>query len=178
MALRFAMLASQLLADREVVLRSVSWPVLVWESPVQPRDSQVSPCPVTPARRSSARMPQQGPLEWHVVELRKRSAQQEALKLGRSLDSDVVLEEATVSRTHAFFRQEPHTGMWHVVDAGSHNGTFVGGVLIVPGRPMPLFDCSLLRFGGVEMSFLQASAFEQYVRTRLSPPPLRLTHVG
>ncbi|MDC0710760.1 FHA domain-containing protein [Stigmatella sp. ncwal1] len=174
MALRFSMLASQLLADREVVLRSVSWPVLVWESPVQPRDSQVSPFPVTPARASS----RQGPLEWHVLELRKRLPQQEELKLGRSLDSDVVLEEATVSRTHAFFRREPHTGMWHVVDAGSHNGTFVGGVLIVPGRPMPLFDCSLLRFGGVEMSFLQASAFEQYVRTRLSPPPLRLTHVG
>lgn len=174
MALKFSILASQLLADRQTVLRSVSWPVLVWESPVQRWDFQANACPVTPAR---ARGPQ-GTLELHVLELRERFPARNELKLGRSLDNDAVLEDLTVSRTHAFFRREPHTGVWHVVDAGSHNGTFVGGVLIVPGRPTPLFDRSALRFGRVEVSFLQAAAFEQYVHARLTPPPARLTHVG
>jgi hypothetical protein len=176
LALKFSILASQLLADRQTVLRSVSWPVLVWEPPVQRWDFQSNACSVTPAAARARGTP--GPLELHVLELRERFPARNELKLGRSLDNDAVLEDLTVSRMHAFFRKEPHTGVWHVVDAGSHNGTFVGGVLIVPGRPTPLFDRSALRFGRVEVSFLQASAFEQYVHARLAPPPARLTHVG
>lgn len=175
MALRFSVLASQLLCDRETVLRSVSWPVLVWESPPQHPDPHLgfvdSTVPHTKLRRPST-------VEPLVLELRKRTPGGLEVTLGRSPDNDVVIEDATVSRTHALFRQEPHTGMWHVVDAESHNGTFLAGVLIVPGRPTPLFERAALRFGGVEVSFLQPNAFEQYVRARVLRPPVRLTHAG
>jgi pSer/pThr/pTyr-binding forkhead associated (FHA) protein len=109
---------------------------------------------------------------------RGRGAGLALVTLGRVPDCDIVIEDAIVSRTHALFRQEPHTGMWHVVDAESHNGTFLAGALIVPGRPMPLFERAALRFGGVEVAFLQASAFEQYVQARALPPPVRLTPMG
>ena len=75
-----------------------------------------------------------------VLELRKRAPGATEITVGRGPDNDIILEEATVSRTHALFRKEPHTGMWHVVDAERHNGTFLAGVIIVPGRPMPLFE--------------------------------------
>jgi pSer/pThr/pTyr-binding forkhead associated (FHA) protein len=117
------------------------------------------------------------PVEPLVLELRRRAQDNPAVTLGRAPDCDVVIDDPTVSRLHACFRQEPHTGMWQVVDAESHNGTFQAGVLIVPGRPMPLFERAALRFGGVEMTFLQASAFEQYVHAR-ALGSVRLTTTG
>jgi hypothetical protein len=81
---------------------------------------------------------------------------------------------------HARFRQEPHTGMWSVTDLESHNGTFQDGVLILPGRPAPLFRRASLRLGDVELLFLQAEAFEQYVArlTRGGGPPRRGAPLG
>ncbi|WP_224244615.1 FHA domain-containing protein [Hyalangium gracile] len=174
MALRFSVLASQLMYDREAVLKAVSWPVLVWESPPPRPDPHLGfvdfTVPDTRPRRHGAAEPL-------VFELRKRTMGGADITLGRAPDCDLVIEDATVSRLHACFRQEPHTGMWHVVDAESHNGTFQAGVLIVPGRPTPLFERASLRFGGVEMAFLHASAFEQYVHAR-ALTPVRLTSVG
>ncbi|MBN1204846.1 MAG: FHA domain-containing protein [Myxococcaceae bacterium] len=173
-ALRFSVLASQYLYDPETVLKAVSWPVLVWESPPHQPDPHLGfvkfTVPNTRLRRPT-------PAEPLVLELRKRAPGAAEITLGRSPDCDIVVEDPTVSRLHAFFRKEPHTGMWHVVDAESHNGTFQAGVLIVPGRPMPLFERASLRFGGVEMVFLQAAAFEQYVQARAAPV-VRLTSGG
>ncbi len=175
MALRFSVLASQLLYDPEAVKEAVSWPVLVWESPPPRPDPHLGfvdcTIPNTRLRRPS-------PVEPLVIELRKRTPGGSDISLGRAPDTDIVIEDPTVSRTHALFRQEPHTGTWHVVDAESHNGTFLAGVLIVPGRPMPLFERAALRFGGVEVAFLQAAAFEQYVRARAVSSLGRLTHLG
>lgn len=173
MALRFSVLASQLMHDRESVLRAVHWPVLVWESPPNRPDPHLgfvdSTVPNTRPRRPST-------VEPLVLELRKRNPGAPEITVGRAPDNDIVIEDPTVSRTHALFRQEPHTGTWHVVDAESHNGTFLAGVIIVPGRPMPLFGRASLRFGGVEVAFLQASTFEQYVHARALLPAVRLTH--
>lgn len=172
MALRFSVLASQLMHDRESVLRSIQWPVLVWESPNRPDPYRG----FVESTEANTRLRRPTPEEPLVLELRKRTPGVREITVGRGLDNDIILEEATVSRTHAMFRKEPHTGMWNVVDAESHNGTFLAGVIIVPGRPMPLFERAALRFGGVEVAFLQAAAFEQYVRARWTAPPVRLTH--
>jgi hypothetical protein len=173
-ALRFSVLASQLMHDRETVLRAVHWPVLVWESPPNRPDPHLGFVDFTTVPNTRVRRPTA--IEPLVLELRKRTPGALEITVGRSPDNDIVIEDPTVSRTHALFRREPHTGMWHVVDAESHNGTFLAGVIIVPGRPMPLFERAALRFGGVEVAFLQSSAFEQYVRARSMLPPVRLTH--
>ena len=176
MALSFSMLASQLLVDRESVVRALSWPVLLWEARpsdvVAARgydDSTEAGC--RPRRPTSAE-----PL---LMEVRKRrGATSEEVTVGRMHDNDLVLEDVTVSRTHALLRREPITGGWTVVDAGSHNGTFLDGVLIVPGRVMPLMDRARVRFGDVEVTFFQPQGFEQYVRARVARMPLRLTRAG
>ncbi len=174
MAFRFSVLASQFLYDRAVVLKSISWPVLVWESPPPRPDPHAS---LVRNTLSNIRLQRPVPAEPLVFELHKHTPEVAEITLGRALECDVVIEDVTVSRLHACFHREPHTGMWHVVDAESHNGTFQAGVIIVPGRPTPLFDRAALRFGGVEMSFLQASAFEQYVQGR-AVAPARLTSAG
>jgi pSer/pThr/pTyr-binding forkhead associated (FHA) protein len=178
---RLSVLVSQLLADREALARSVSWPVLVWEgAPSQPVPVPVSVSvsvprtsrPTVSGLRSHARS-----VEPVVYELRPRLpvGDGRAVTVGRGPECDIVLSEPTVSRMHARFRQEPHTGVWSVTDLESHNGTYVEGVLIVPGRPAPLFRNATLRLGSVEVRFLQAEAFTQYVRAHSLPPPVRLT---
>lgn len=174
MTLRFSILASQWMRDRESVLKAVSWPVLVWESP-PPRPEP--PMGFARSTLSNIRFSRPTASEPLVLELRKRLVSAAEVTLGRSPECDIVIEDPTVSRLHAVFRKEPHTGMWHVVDAESHNGTFQAGVLIVPGHPAPLFDRAALRFGAVEMSFLQAPAFEPYVHARAASQ-VRLTSVG
>jgi pSer/pThr/pTyr-binding forkhead associated (FHA) protein len=42
---------------------------------------------------------------------------------GRHPDSDIFLDDITVSRRHAEFRRE--NGKFHIVDAGSLNGTYI-----------------------------------------------------
>ena len=173
---RLSTLASRLLADREALLRSIHWPVLVWES---------VPTLAATMRRSeegltqTGRRPQARSVEPLVFEVcpRMRAGSAE-VTVGRSPECDIVLSEPTVSRMHARFRQEPHTGVWSVTDLESHNGTFQEGVLIVPGRPAPLFRRASLRLGGVEVFFLQACAFEQYLRSASLPSPARLTREG
>ncbi|MCP3139353.1 FHA domain-containing protein [Pyxidicoccus xibeiensis] len=172
---RLSTLASQFRADRETALRTVSGPVLVWES---------APAQLLPVMRSeglthTGRRPQPGSVEpiVFVAHPRQCGASPE-VTVGRGPECDIVLAEPTVSRMHARFRQEPHTGVWSVTDLGSHNGTYQNGVLICPGRPAPLFRRASLRLGGVEVLFLQPCAFEEYVRSYFQPSPVRLTRRG
>ncbi len=180
MALSFSMLASQLLVNRDAVLRAVCWPVLVWEAPPTEAVPGLAYGYGYDDSTESSRRPRRPTVaEPLLFEVRKRPANASLdVTLGRMPGNDIVIEDNTVSRTHACFRMEPHTGLWTITDAESHNGTFLGGVLIVPGRPMPLFDRAALRFGDVEVAFLQANAFEQYVRSRVPRSPTRLTRAG
>jgi pSer/pThr/pTyr-binding forkhead associated (FHA) protein len=171
---RLSILASQLLVDREALLRSIHWPVLVWEAVPPLKTSLTRPEAVVtqPGHRPQARSAE--PL---VFEVRPRAGSAE-VTVGRGPECDIVLSEPTVSRLHARLRQEPRTGLWSITDLESHNGTFQDGVLIVPGRPAPLLRRASLRLGSVELWFLQAYAFEQYVRASSLPPLARLTRGG
>lgn len=176
MALSFSLLASQLLVDRESVVRALSWPLLVWEA----RPSDVAgPLGYDDSTESGHRPRRPTSAEPLLLEVRKRPlATGDDVTIGRMPGNDIVLEDVTVSRTHAVLRPEPVTGLWSVVDMESHNGTFLDGVLIVPGRPMPLMDRARVRFGDVEVTFCQPPGFEQYVRARAARTPVRLTRVG
>jgi ABC transport system ATP-binding/permease protein len=52
--------------------------------------------------------------------------QAQAIKIGRTPDNDLVVDDLGVSRKHAELRRTP-TGRYEIVDLGSHNGTFVNG---------------------------------------------------
>lgn len=51
--------------------------------------------------------------------------EREATSVGRNPESDVFLDDVTVSRRHAEFRR--HDGGFYVHDVGSLNGTYVNG---------------------------------------------------
>ncbi|HEY1954250.1 MAG TPA: FHA domain-containing protein [Polyangiaceae bacterium] len=67
--------------------------------------------------------------------------------IGRGTSCDVRLPDASVSQRHAVLTA---TGAeYHIVDEGSTNGTFVGGVRLSPKAPRALRSGDLLRVGRV-----------------------------
>jgi pSer/pThr/pTyr-binding forkhead associated (FHA) protein len=72
---------------------------------------------------------------------------------GRHLDSNIVLDDITVSRRHAEIRCE--TGEFQVVDVGSLNGTYVNGepihsAVLTNGDEIRMGKFRLMFFGGPE----------------------------
>jgi pSer/pThr/pTyr-binding forkhead associated (FHA) protein len=66
-----------------------------------------------------------------------------ALVIGRSQESDLVVDHNTVSRQHATIKLEGE--QFYLYDMGSTNGTFVGEQQI--REPVALEDGMMIRFG-------------------------------
>ena len=69
--------------------------------------------------------------------------------IGRGQDSDLVLQDTLVSRHHAELRR--HGDQWLVVDLGSTNGTFVGGVRLRPDEARPLPPGTPVQIGDAQL---------------------------
>ena len=67
--------------------------------------------------------------------------------IGRGASCDVRLPDPSVSQRHASVRID--AGVHSLVDEGSRNGTFVGGVRLAPGAPRVLKSGDLVRVGRV-----------------------------
>jgi hypothetical protein len=87
------------------------------------------------------------------------------ITVGRTGNNDVVLDDGTVSRFHAWFQRETD-GRYVLTDAGSKNGSYVAGVRLAPRRPSPVADGTRLRFGQVEVTFYLASGFTKVLSRR------------
>ena len=90
------------------------------------------------------------------------------ITVGRTGNNDVVLDDGTVSRFHAWFQREADGG-YLLTDAGSKNGSFVSGMRLVPRRATALADGTRLRFGQVEVTFYLASGFTKVLARRAVP---------
>lgn len=71
--------------------------------------------------------------------------------VGRSTESDVFLDDVTVSRKHATF--ERRGGEWFVRDGGSLNGTYVNGEQVDETK---LAGGDLVQIGRFKLMFFQA----------------------
>jgi ABC-type multidrug transport system ATPase subunit len=92
--------------------------------------------PYAPAQR---RLPGDGPGPASVVML----APGKAVRIGRAPDSDLVVDDLTVSRRHAELRPLAD-GRYEIVDEGSHNGTFVNGAQITSA---PISELDIIGIG-------------------------------
>ncbi|MFY0577755.1 FHA domain-containing protein [Cystobacter fuscus] len=107
------------------------------------------------------------PVVFPVIKTRE-NAFGRGITVGRTGNNDVVLEDGTVSRFHAWFQRESQGG-YLLTDAGSKNGTFVEGVRLLPRRACALNDGARVRFGHVELTFYLASGFTKVLARRLGP---------
>ncbi|MEA2390719.1 MAG: phosphoserine phosphatase RsbU/P, partial [Solirubrobacteraceae bacterium] len=70
---------------------------------------------------------------------------QDELTIGRDPECDLPLDSPKVSREHAILRFE--RGRWFLDDRGSFNGTFLNGVRVQPGSPLPLRHADRIGIG-------------------------------
>jgi len=86
--------------------------------------------------------------------------------LGRARNNDVILKAAGVSKFHCYFMFSP-TEPAVVIDAGSSNGTFVGGMRIEPKVKTPLRPGDQLGIAKVGAVFHTPQTFHAYLRAQL-----------
>lgn len=166
--LNFSMLARSALNDPAGFLVQVRAPLLIWETPpAQAHELAWVTQPGMAPERSSASEPL-------IFELRKGvharpSGLGFGVTVGRAANNDIMLDDPTVSRFHAAFQQEQRTGVWHLQDAESQNGTFVDEARVDARIPAPLANGTRLRFGEVKVLFLLPEAFRPWVLARTAP---------
>jgi FHA domain len=74
-----------------------------------------------------------------------------SVTIGRDAKNDLTFTSPTVSREHAAvtFRD----GRWYVEDRGSFNGTFLNGIRVQPGTPLPLRHADRIGIGAETLLF-------------------------
>jgi hypothetical protein len=99
-----------------------------------------------------------------VYALRAQSAGH-LVTVGRASNNDVVVNDSSVSRFHAFLKPMGD-GRFAIHDAGSTNGTTVNGTNAPAqgyGDPLELKSGDNLHLGQVELTFLDAKALREFV---------------
>jgi len=87
------------------------------------------------------------------------------ITIGRTSKNDVTISDISVSRFHAFFKRDP-AGGFQLHDAGSTNGTTVNGASVSTreaGPPTNVTSGDNIRFGQVDVTFLEVDALRAYV---------------
>ena len=87
------------------------------------------------------------------------------ITVGRTTKNDVIIEDISVSRFHAFFKRTG-SGGFQLHDAGSTNGTIVNERSVCTretGPPTDLKSGDNVRFGQVDVTFLEVEALRAYV---------------
>jgi hypothetical protein len=95
---------------------------------------------------------------------RRESSVYSFLSVGRTQNCDVWIPDESVSKLHALVRVQD--GVFHILDAGSRNQTFVEQEPVPrrgEGDPRRLTSGASVRFGSVEIVFLTAEGFRAAV---------------
>lgn len=155
MARSLTNLAALFLRDRSAFRTSLKHPVLIWKAP--PTNASGETWQGTHSGVGPAR-PHEG--EALVFDVSKDSGKQNAFAMGVTVGridtNDVPLDDASVSRFHAWLQQDGKG--WVLCDAESKNGTFCDGKRLEPKQKVAIKDKAKLKFGEVEVTFFSVDA--------------------
>jgi pSer/pThr/pTyr-binding forkhead associated (FHA) protein len=166
MSERLSVLAMRFHQDPAAFGREEAWPVLLWQTAPAQKKRELVWGTLSDYKLEA---PSHDPLIWRIRKGEKTNAFGVGVTLGRTANNDISVDEPSISRFHAFFQVDEKTGVWHVVDAESFNGTWCEGNRLVPGKPAPLADNCQLKFGYVEMKFMLPHALEGFLRDLRGP---------
>jgi hypothetical protein len=76
------------------------------------------------------------------------------LFLGRASTCDIIVRDASISKTHAVI--EPRPGSWHLRDNRSRNGTWRNGVRLKDGERIELASGDVIVLGSYPIYFVLA----------------------
>lgn len=176
MATTLNQLAVRYFSQRAAFEAQLQAPVLVWEAPARAGDpgaqdeldegSWASTTAGGPMSR-----PRAG--ETLVFSVEKVNAKANAfamgITVGRVDTNDVVVDDASVSRFHAYLQFDARKKTWSLTDADSKNGTFVGADRLSSSAHVALPDGATVRFGDITMRFFLPAAFLRWLDEKASP---------
>jgi hypothetical protein len=91
--------------------------------------------------------------------------------VGRGPTSDLVIDDPSVSKSHAAFRRgddgSAANGGWMVKDNRSRNGTYIDGNRIVAGSWLAVGSGAQITFGGVAAYFVDAQKLATMARDEM-----------
>lgn len=90
---------------------------------------------------------------------RNPEADDEIIRVGRARTNDIRLVSDQVSKVHGSFERVENVGpkrVWHLVDQGSVNGTFINGLRLDLGTAYAIRPGDEIRFADVQAVFLDA----------------------
>jgi hypothetical protein len=93
-----------------------------------------------------------------VIEVRRLDAPGD-VRVGRSEENDIVLDEEEISAAHALFRWEGKTGRYSLEDLESTNGSSINQTALIPGRAVELKDRDQVQFGNLTYLFFYPGGF-------------------
>ena len=159
---------TRFLDDPTALERSLRAPVLLYEPP-DDDDTENSISQRRFKTMSGLGGPILGSGEPIIIRVRKEkdNAFLRGVTLGRTSNNDLVIDDPSVSRFHAWF-QVDEAGGWSVADAGSKNGTHLGGDRLKAKKLVPLPRDTHIRFGQIEVTFLPPKAFLKLLKVRTS----------
>ncbi|MFL5320300.1 MAG: FHA domain-containing protein [Myxococcaceae bacterium] len=100
------------------------------------------------------------PSEPAVILVKKQASNafKSRITVGRTTNNDLVLDDGSVSRFHAWFEEEEEH-QWKVADAGSKNGTSLNGRKLTAKKLVLISKDAKLKFGDVNATFLLPDSF-------------------
>ena len=139
--------------------------------PIRPQQTIVmgrsdTPPPMPgPARRQSTAMRSLGGLLIYPVKHTGRSPFPRIVTVGRTKNNDIVLADISVSKFHAFFKEDD--GQMYVSDGESRNGTFVDGERVLTtkqGKATSLKSGAQVKLGALEFRYIDVKELMALVR--------------
>lgn len=89
----------------------------------------------------------------------------EMITVGRTANNDIVINDATISKFHAYFRALDNGG-YELIDVGSRNGTRVMGRQLTPKFSIEVTLGSRVRFGSIDLAIRDAASTWDVIRKR------------
>ena len=90
--------------------------------------------------------------------------------IGRVETNDIALDDASVSRFHAWLQYDERAACWCLTDAESKNGTWLDDVKLAASARTKITDGSIIKIGDVRTSFLSPQRLVQWIREQTSRP--------
>jgi hypothetical protein len=89
------------------------------------------------------------------------------ISVGRTDENDVPITDSSVSKVHAYFRDDG--GDWFLTDDDSRNGTLLNSEQLVAGKPAALTSGDEITFGKVVARYLDAGGLHDFISEHLVP---------
>jgi pSer/pThr/pTyr-binding forkhead associated (FHA) protein len=96
----------------------------------------------------------------------ERNPYQNFIFVGRASTCDVILRDASVSKTHAVFERDAGQPLWKLRDNHSHNGTWVNRARLRADARVPVASGDSIVFGAYPAFLLSPEELRRILATR------------